>query len=106
MALFIVSDIHRYFTPLEEALRKNVFLEDKKNKLLVLRDALDRGQEAQKVVDFLLQLHREGRFVYIKGNHEDLFINCLQTCSRGEIFEIASGMSHHHSNRTFAPFYN
>ena len=101
MSLFTVSDIHGYFTPLEEALRKNGFFKDKKNKLLVLGDALDRGQEAQKVVGFLLQLHREGRLVYIKGNHEDLFINCLQACSRGEIFEIASGMSHHYRNGTF-----
>lgn len=101
MALFTVSDIHGYFTPLEEALRKNGFFKDKKNKLLVLGDALDRGQEAQKVVDFLLQLHREGRLVYIKGNHEDLFVQCLQAISRGEVFEIASGMSHHYINGTF-----
>lgn len=101
MALFTVSDIHGYFTPLEKALRKNGFFKDKNNKLLVLGDVLDRGQETQKVVDFLLQLHREGRLVYIKGNHEDLFAQCLQAISRGEVFEIASGMSHHYSNRTF-----
>lgn len=54
MALFTVSDIHGYFTPLEKALRKNGFFKDKNNKLLVLGDVLDRGQETQKVVDFLL----------------------------------------------------
>ena len=101
MALFIVSDIHGHYAPLEDILTRNNFYKDKKNKLLVLGDVLDRGQEAQKVVNFLLRLHREGRLIYIKGNHEDLFMQCLQAISRGEVFEIASGMSHHYRNRTF-----
>ncbi len=38
MALFTVSDIHGYYTPLEDILTRNNFSKDKKNKLLVLGD--------------------------------------------------------------------
>ena len=39
--------------------------------------------------------------IYVLGNHEELLIDCLQQISRGDVFEIASGMSHHYSNKTW-----
>lgn len=101
MNLFVVSDIHSYYTPMMEALTSAGFFEDKTGILVLLGDALDRGGEAQAVVDFLLELQKEKRLIYVTGNHEDLLVDCLQAISRGEIYKIASGMSHHYVNRTF-----
>ena len=101
MALFAVSDIHGYYKELMEALNEKGFFESDENRLIVLGDALDRGKEANQVVDLLLRLRREGRLVFVLGNHEHLLSDCLDEISDGRIFEIACGMSHHYSNGTF-----
>lgn len=101
MKYFIVSDIHSYFEPFYEAIEEKGFFKSDDNVLIVLGDALDRGPDTNKVISFLLNLHREGRLIYVKGNHEELLVDCLQQISRGEIMEIASGMSHHYSNGTY-----
>ena len=98
---FVISDVHSYYAPMISALEEKGFFENKENKLILLGDALDRGPDAKKVIEFLLMLHREGRLIYIKGNHEALFVDCLQSISRGEIFAIACGMSVHYINGTF-----
>lgn len=101
MSLYVVSDIHSYYEPLMSALTQAGFYEDTESKLLVLGDALDRGPDSRKVVELLGQLHNEGRLIYVTGNHEDLLVQCLQAISRGEVEEIAAGMSHHYTNGTF-----
>ena len=99
--LFAVSDIHSYYEPLISALKEKDFFASNDNKLVVIGDALDRGPDTKKVIDLLLSLHSDGRLIYIKGNHEDLLIDCLRDISNGGIFEIACGMSHHYINKTF-----
>jgi hypothetical protein len=101
MALFAVSDIHGYYDETIKALSEAGFFESDENRLVVVGDALDRGTQPNEMVDFLLGLHRQGRLIYIYGNHEELFYNCLQEIAAGRIGMIASGMSHHYNNRTF-----
>lgn len=101
MAVFAVADIHSHYEPLMTALREASFFENNENKLIVLGDALDRGEDANKVAELLLELHRENRLIYIKGNHEDLLDDCLDEISNGGIYEIACGISHHYTNGTF-----
>ena len=101
MKYYVVADIHSFYEPFMEVLEEKGFFKSEYNKLILLGDALDRGPDAKKVIDFLLSLHKEGRLIYVKGNHEELFVDCLQSISRGEIFDIACGMSHHYSNGTF-----
>ncbi len=101
MKYYIVSDIHSFYEQLIEVLEEKGFFKNDDNKLIVLGDVLDRGPDPKKVIDFLLKLHSENRLIYIKGNHEELFVDCLQAISRGEIMDIACGMSHHYSNGTY-----
>ena len=101
MKYYIVSDIHSFYEPLIEVLEEKGFFKSDDNRLIVLGDALDRGPDTQRVIKFLMSLHNEGRLIYVKGNHEELLVDCLQAISRGEIYNIASGMSHHYSNGTF-----
>ena len=100
--LFVVSDIHSCYEPMIMVLKEKNFFESRKNKLVVIGDALDRGPDARKVIDFLLSLHKEGRLIYIKGNHEDLFLECIQEIENGGILQIVCGMSHHYTNGTFS----
>ena len=102
MKYYVVSDVHGYYTVLEETLRGAGFFEDPvPNKLIVCGDLLDRGTEANRMVDFMLQLLEEGRLILVKGNHEDLMVQCLQEVARGRAYDIAIGMSHHYSNGTW-----
>lgn len=101
MKYYIVSDVHSFYEPLMAVLEEKGFFKSDDNKLILLGDALDRGPDTKRVVDFLLTLHNEGRLIYIKGNHEDLLEDCLNDISNGKIFEIACGMSHHYGNGTY-----
>lgn len=68
--LFVVSDIHSFYTPLKKALDEAGF--DPNNKyhwLIVCGDAFDRGGESEEVLHFLMSLERK---VLVKGNHDIL----------------------------------
>jgi serine/threonine protein phosphatase 1 len=77
MRFYCVSDIHSHFTPLKEALDKAGFDKDNPTHYLIsCGDALDRGNESEEVLHFLMSLERK---ILIKGNH-DLLLEDL--CKR------------------------
>ena len=75
--LFVISDIHGYYTLMAEALEEAGFEKENENHFLVcLGDYFDRGPENREVLKFFERLkHR----VLLRGNHEDLLIKLLQT---------------------------
>ena len=102
MKYYVISDPHGYYKQFEKALRKAGFFDEKEPcKLVVCGDLLDRGEEANKIIEFLLKLKEEEKLIYILGNHEDLLVQCLHKIAGNGIHEIASGMSHHYSNKTW-----
>ena len=102
MKYYVVADVHGYYTYLKQALTEaGFFSETEPCKLILCGDLLDRGTEAQEVVDFMLKLLEEDRLIYVLGNHEELLVQCLQEIARGGIYEVSSGMSHHNRNRTW-----
>lgn len=75
---FCTSDIHSYYDTLIEALDNAGF--DKNNPdhyLVVCGDCFDRGYQSAQVLSFLRSIER--KFI-IKGNHEQLLLEC---CERG-----------------------
>lgn len=106
MKYYAVSDVHGYYTQLMVALETAGFLaelsdKNSDSKLVMCGDLLDRGGEARQLIDLMLRLKNEGRLIYIRGNHEDLLVQCLQQIDRGGVFEIAGGMSCHYGNGTW-----
>ncbi len=101
MKLFVVADPHGYLTEMKNALAEKGFFENQAGKLLICGDVLDRGQEACEMVDFLVELLAQDRLILIKGNHEDLFEQCLQAVAGGGIYELRGGHSHHRHNGTW-----
>ena len=59
------------------------------------------GGQARELIDFMMQLIKQDKLIYILGNHEELLVQCLQQISRGEVYGIAKGMSHHYTNGTW-----
>ena len=74
MRYYVVSDVHVFYTPLVAALDGAGFYEDAgTHKLLILGDLFDRGSEAVKLQEFVLELMEQDAVILIRGNHEDLF---------------------------------
>lgn len=102
MRYYVVSDVHGYYTYFRQALTEAGFFDDvEPHKLILCGDLLDRGQEANQLIDFMIELLEKDMLIYILGNHEELFVQCLQEIARGGVHEIASGVSHHYFNKTW-----
>lgn len=82
MRYYVVSDIHGFYTQMKEALTEAGFFEDKEpHKLIVCGDMFDRGFEALKVQEFMLDLLHRDELIYIRGNHEDIFMKMVDLFS-------------------------
>ncbi len=95
MRYYVTADVHGFYTKFHNALEEaGWFAETEPHKLIILGDIFDRGQEAKKMQDFILQLMEQDDVILIRGNHEDLF---------GELVTIDEGlpMQHHVSNGTY-----
>lgn len=101
MALYVMADVHGYYSIMKNVLDNKGFFESDENKLVLCGDAFDRGVEALQMMNFLTELSEKGRLIYIRGNHEDLMENMLVDIKKGKAFIIASGMSHHYTNGTW-----
>lgn len=81
---FIVSDVHSFLKPLMNALSQNGFEYSNKNHILiVLGDLFDRGNDSFELFSFVKNLHKQERFIYIRGNHEDLLFDCMNEIDKG-----------------------
>ncbi len=75
--LFVVSDIHGHYTLLKEALANAGFDNKNENHLLICcGDYFDRGNENVEVLKFFERLNHK---VLLRGNHEDLLLELLNT---------------------------
>lgn len=96
MKYYVVSDIHGFYTEFIDALTEKGFFEDKEpHKLIVCGDLFDRGREAVKLQDFIDDLLKKDEVILIRGNHEDLFEQLLDSADNlltdsylGEIFSL------------------
>ena len=100
MKLFVVADIHSYFSILNKTLKEKGFSLNEDHILLLLGDAFDRGEEARETAELLLSLYDRGKLIYVLGNHEELLVKCLHQLASGEDpYEIAT--SYHAINGTW-----
>ena len=92
---FCSSDIHSFYTEWMLALKSKGFdANNPEHKIIVCGDLLDRGDESAECINFMKKLVSEDRAVYIRGNHEDLLMNCCKNLGKVHIG------SHHISNGT------
>lgn len=79
MKYYVVADIHGFYTELMTALTEKGFFDDKEpHKLIVCGDLFDRGNEALKLQEFIMDLIQKDEVILIRGNHEDLAIELIQ----------------------------
>ena len=98
---FVVSDVHSFYDEMMKSLNEGGFQVDNLDHYLVVAgDLFDRGPKTRELYNFVNKL--EDRFIYVKGNHEDLLEDCV-----ADIVSGRSISSHHFGNgtvRTVAAF--
>ena len=96
MRYYVTADVHGYFSELESALANAGFFKDREpHKLIVCGDLYDRGGEAAKLQEFILDLLAKDQVILIRGNHEDLTMKLLY-----EWHLHSYQQSHHYANGT------
>ena len=101
MKYFVVSDVHGFYTLMYNALENAGFFREKEPcKLVVCGDLLDRGCEAVKMQEFMMELLKQNKLIFIRGNHEDLMLCMLDDIIDNPI-AFATGSSYHIRNGTF-----
>ena len=91
---FVVADVHSFYSIMLTTLNVKGFdVNNNEHYLILCGDLFDRGNESKELFDFMRSLG--DRFIYVKGNHEDLLIDCVHELSKGQI-----PSSHHFSNGT------
>ncbi len=72
--LFAISDIHGCFKPFYELVVKVINLK-KDDRLILLGDYIDRGEQSKEVIDFIIDLKKSGFDVTpLTGNHEQMML--------------------------------
>jgi len=98
MKYYVVSDLHGFFQEFMDALNCAGYFEDKEpHKLIILGDFFDRGGEAKKMQQFLLENLDNPDVILVRGNHEDLINEFLYENYR--LYPILEE-SHHFRNST------
>lgn len=84
MKYYVTADVHGYYSELIDALSEQGFFEDNEpHKLIVCGDLFDRGHEALKFQEFLVELLEKDKAILIRGNHEDLAVELMYGMSHG-----------------------
>lgn len=99
MKYYVVADVHGYYKELITALTEKGFFEDKEpHKLIVCGDLFDRGYEAVKLQEFILELMDRDEVILIRGNHEDLALELIANIHKWMTTAVL--FTHHWGNGT------
>ena len=88
---FVVGDIHGCVDEVDRLL--DALSPGTSDTLVFLGDYIDRGPSAKAVIERMLRLRHEGpRCVFLKGNHEDMFLAFMgEQGAYGEAFLLNGG---------------
>lgn len=74
--LLAFGDIHGCYRTLQNLLGKVNLRDD--DELVFLGDYIDRGASSYEVIELLIELNKKYKCTFLKGNHEDMWIDYLQ----------------------------
>ena len=99
---FVMSDIHGFYDEMIKALNEAGFDENNpEHWVITCGDHFDRGSKPLQVMRYLHNLPRK---VLVKGNHEQLLVDC---CYRGQAYshDVSNGTAHTIWNIAYTPGY-
>ena len=75
MQTFVFGDIHGHYDEIKKLV--GLVKPDDHDMLIFLGDYIDRGKQSFKVIEYMLELEQQYNCVFLKGNHEELFLDYL-----------------------------
>src|SRR5574337_549574 len=72
--IYVIGDIHGCLDPLRRLIAQ--LRPSEADEVIFLGDYVDRGPDSKGVIDYLLTL--SGRYTFLMGNHERMFLDFLQ----------------------------
>jgi serine/threonine protein phosphatase 1 len=74
---YLIGDIHGHISKLKKII--SLVRADFKNgdSFIFLGDYIDRGPSSFEVIEYLIELSSKYRIVFLKGNHEDMFLRYI-----------------------------
>lgn len=88
---FAIGDIHGCLEKLEDLLEK--IAPTQGDTLIFLGDHIDRGEKPRQVVDRLIALASTCHCIFLRGNHEDMFLQYLEWGTNREIYLLNGGQT-------------
>jgi len=88
MRTFAIGDIHGCLEKLEDLLAR--IRPESDDSLIFLGDYIDRGDSPKEVVDRLIDLSSSARCIFLRGNHEDMFLDYLEWGRNRDLY-LANG---------------
>ena len=89
--IFAVGDIHGRYDKLVAMMEILPWEKESGDLLLFIGDYVDRGPRSRDVVEFLVQLKKQGgNFVFLKGNHEKMLLD-FYIQQKDQMLYVANG---------------
>jgi serine/threonine protein phosphatase 1 len=90
MSIFAIGDIHGMYKLLIELMNKIPLSNG--DTLVFIGDYIDRGDESQQVVSYLLDLRKDRKnTILLRGNHEEIAYDCLTGAEEGDAWILNGG---------------
>src|SRR5262245_16334461 len=89
MRLLAIGDIHGYAKVLDRLLE--AVQPGPSDQIVTLGDYVDRGPDSRGVLERMLALHRTGRLVALRGNHDVMMVHARQGWSEERVWQMCGG---------------
>ncbi|WP_335967111.1 metallophosphoesterase family protein [Galbibacter sp. PAP.153] len=87
----VVGDIHGAYKALKQVMERAGV--SPKDRLVFLGDYVDGWSESPAVINMLIELRDTNKCIFIKGNHDALFLDWLQTHKKNEAWLFHGGQA-------------
>ncbi len=77
MRTLVIGDIHGCLTALKTVLAAAEY--SNMDTLITVGDMIDKGPSSGQVIDFLIEIGKQGKLIALRGNHEILFQQAYQS---------------------------
>ena len=71
--MYAISDIHGHYDKLVELIEK--ISPQKDDVFIFAGDYIDRGKHSCQVIEYLIEFSKQYKCIFLKGNHEDMFLH-------------------------------
>ena len=89
--IIAIGDIHGEYYKLQNLFEKLSFSSN--DTFVFLGDYIDRGPDSKKVIDFLINLSKDYKCIFLKGNHEAFFLESYSKIFGASAWSNDSGQS-------------